>query len=127
MFQTRYVPFGLLSNKPLGTFFTMLPMLVFVNKKVIISTYFFTRFYSCKMNSLRVRVGELAVDKPRTRQFVFELGRVESHVSLNLGFYESISSPTSFGVVVILIPALAVQPKPLSGDTHAKVAADRQR
>ena len=79
------------------------------------------------MNSLRVRVGELAVDKPRTRKFVFELGRVESHVSLNLGFYESISSQTSFGVVVILIPALAVQPKPLSGDTHAKVAADRQR
>ena len=31
MFRTRSVPFGLLSNKPLGTFFTMLPNLFGVN------------------------------------------------------------------------------------------------
>jgi hypothetical protein len=45
MFQTRYVPFGLLSNKPLGTFFTMIPNPISVNKKVVILTYFFTTFY----------------------------------------------------------------------------------
>jgi len=43
-FQTRYVPFGLLSNKPLGTFFTMLLIASLVNNKVIILTCFCTRF-----------------------------------------------------------------------------------
>jgi hypothetical protein len=44
MFRTRYVPFGLLSNKPLGTFSTMLPNRICVNQKVIILTRFCTRF-----------------------------------------------------------------------------------
>ena len=106
MFRIRFVPFGLLSNKPLGTFFTMLPIRFFVNKKVIISTYLFTRFYSFKMSNLRGANGELMVDKPRTRQFVFEL-RLSSRVVV-----------VSTWVAASLFPPIRMKLKP-KPDSHA--------
>jgi hypothetical protein len=64
MFQIRYVPFGLLSNKPLGTSFTMRLNRFGVNKKETFGTRFSQLLIAIKINSLEGADGESAVDKP---------------------------------------------------------------
>jgi hypothetical protein len=70
MFQTRYVPFGLLSNKPLGTTSTMLWNRFGVNRKVKFSTQFSQFLFGLRINRLGAHGGGFAVDKPWTGAFV---------------------------------------------------------
>ena len=64
MFRIRYVPFGLLSNKPLGTSFTMRLNHFGVNKKETFGTRFSQVLIAIRTNDLDGANGESAVDKP---------------------------------------------------------------
>jgi hypothetical protein len=72
-FQVRYVSAGLLFLKPLGTFFTMLPMRIFVNAFSVRKGTFSSAFIPFVLNGLKNLSDECLVDKTNARRLGFAI------------------------------------------------------
>jgi hypothetical protein len=72
-FQVRYVSAGLLFLKPLGTFFTMLPMRIFVNAFSVWDGTFSSVFIPFVLNNLWNLPGESIVDKTLAQHLDFAI------------------------------------------------------
>jgi hypothetical protein len=72
-FQVRYVSAGLLFLKPLGTFFTMLLMRVFVNAFSVRNGTFSSAFIPFVLNNLWSSPRESLVDKTLARHLDFAI------------------------------------------------------
>ena len=98
-FQVRYVSAGLLFLKPLGTFFTMLPMGVYVNAFLYSKRHFSSAFILFIFNYLWRSPCACLVDKTSARSLDFAI--------LDPEMRRLVIRPGAIGDLIVSLPAIA--------------------